>query len=742
MSSKTTALLFRPALALIVLLQLSITSLIAKQERSEQPPRPQQQGTAIRIGSEEVLLDIVVRDKKGRPIADLKETDLEVYEDSVRQRITSFRSVKGGPFAGAGRDENVASTPAETGAKSDTPDPARQINLVTMVFERLNNESRILARQAATEFLKNELASNVFVTVYAVDLRLRVIQHFTSNRERVKTAIELATGQASGQFTERSEEIRRELEKAIPVGRGPAGLTGNIERGGSSADLAQAATEQKFAEMTLNTLRAEENAEQQVQGTASVYSLMSLVAGQQQLLGRKTVLYFSEGMQIPPNLVDPFRGAISAANRANMSFYTIDARGLGSGTQMEAQRDTLLSAARSSQTQQTSRGGQAITFDQAGIFDTAESSMRKNRQATLAELAESTGGFLVANTNDMRRPMQRVATELSSYYIVSYVPTVREYDGKFRSITVKALRPDIVLQTRSGYFALPPMEGSPVMPFELPLLAALNLKPLPRDFEYRALMMHFAARPDAVQHLLVLEVPLANLSFKTGAEQKTYSLHGSLMALIKNSEGRVVQKLSQDFPVEGPAAKLEALKKGNLLFTRSFWLPFGRYTLETIAYDRETKKSSARRSVLIVAPSKSTVRMSSITVIKRVDPVDPNLPNLKETENPMRFAEGKIIPNLDDAIRPVPGAQLSFYFIVYPAADATEKPGLTLDFLLDGEVIARATPELTQPDEQGRIPYIATVPMEKFKAGRYELRAVVNQGQQSVEEHAFFTIEQ
>ncbi len=73
---------------------------------------------------------------------------------------------------------------------------------------------------------------------------------------------------------------------------------------------------------------------------------------------------------------------------------------------------------------------------------------------------------------------------------------------------------------------------------------------------------------------------------------------------------------------------------------------------------------------------------------------------------------------------------------------AAEKPALTLDFLLDGEVIARATPELTQPDEEGRIPYIATLPMEKFKAGRYELRAVVNQGQQSVEEHAFFTIEQ
>jgi VWFA-related protein len=715
---------------------LSLTSSPAQQSK---PAPPQQPQPVIRIGTEEVILDMIVRDKKGRPISDLKEGDIEVYEDGVKQRITSFRPINRDAAPPANSKETAPSAPAGgPDPTATTPDPTRQVNLVTMIFERLNNESRILARQAAAEFLKNELAPNVYMTVFTIDQRLRVIQHFTNDRERLKAAVEVATGAAASQFVERSEGIRRELENAIRAGEGLANLAGNIGQTGAPQGIGQAAAEQKFAEMTLNTLRAEDNAEQQVQGTSAVYSLISLVAGQQQLAGRKTVLYFSEGMQIPPNLIDPFRAAIGAANRANISFYTIDARGLGSGTQMDAQRDSLLSAARSSQTQQTSRGGQPVTFDQAGIFDTAESSMRKNRQATLAELADSTGGFLIANTNDLRKPMQRVATELASYYVVSYVPTAREYDGKFHHITVKALRPEIVIQSRNGYFALPPTEGATLMPFEMPLLAALNAKPLPRDFEYRTQTMHFAARPDAVQHMMVMEVPLANLSFKTDAEQKTYNLHGSLMALIKNSDGQVVHKLSQDFPVEGSAARLEALKKGNLVFTRTFWLPAGRYTLETIAHDRETKKSSARRSVLVVAPVRPAVDMSSITVIKRIDPVDPNV---KDSDNPMRFAEGKIVPNLGDAIRPVPGAQLSFYFVVYPAAEVAEKPTLTLDFLLDGEVIARATPALTPPDQQGRIPYIATAPMEKFKAGRYELRAIVTQGQQSAEEHAFFTIE-
>lgn len=722
------------ALLISAFILLSIASASAWQDKTLQ-----QQGQIIRIPSEEVLLDIIVRDKKGRPIIDLKESDIEIFEDGVKQQITSFRQSDRAESTPIKSNETTrGAAPKEAAPKSATPDPTRQVNLVTMIFERLNNESRILARQAALEFLKNELASNVYITIYALDQRLRVIQHFSSDRERIKAAIEVATGNAASQFVERSEGIRRELETAIRAGEKIAILTGNVEASGPPQGIAQAAAEQKFAEMTLNTLRAEDIAEQQVQGTAAVYSLISLVSGQQQLAGRKTILYFSEGMQIPPNLLDPFRSAISAANRANMTFYTIDARGLGSGTQMDAQRDTLLSAARSSQTQQTSRGGQAVTMDQAGVFDTAESSMRKNRQATLGELAESTGGFLIANTNDMRKPMQRIGTELISYYVVSYMPTTREYDGKFRSISVKALRPDIVIQTRNGYFGLPMIEGSPLMPFELPLLAALGTKPLPRDIEYRIQTMHFAARRSGMQHLLVVEAPLANLSFKTDAELKTYSLHVSLMALIKNAEGKVVQKLGQDFPLEGPTARLEALKKGNLVFTRTFSLPPGRYTLETVAQDREANRLSARRSVLVVAPIRPAVSMSSITVIKRIDPVDPNV---KDPDNPMRFAQGKIVPNLGEAIRPTPGAQLSFYFVVYPAAGSIEKPNLTLEFLLDGEVVARATPELTSPDAQGRIPYIATAPMEKFKTGRYEIRAVVSQGQEADEEHAFFTIE-
>jgi hypothetical protein len=181
------------------------------------------------------------------------------------------------------------------------------------------------------------------------------------------------------------------------------------------------------------------------------------------------------------------------------------------------------------------------------------------------------------------------------------------------------------------------------------------------------------------------------------------------------------------------------VKQRSYLFENNFSLPPGRYTLETVAHDHEANKLTARRAVIIVPPPKTGIAMSSVVVIKRTNPPDANA---KESDSPLLFSAGRIIPNLGDVILPAPGAQISFYFVVYPVASSVppEQPKLTLEFLLDGEVIARATPALSAPDAQSRIPYIATVPMTTFKGGRYELRAVVQQGGQAVEEHAFFII--
>ncbi|MFN0088346.1 MAG: VWA domain-containing protein [Blastocatellia bacterium] len=710
--------------------------------RQGNAPQKAQRPATIRIASEEVLLDVVARDRKGRPVNDLKVEEIEVYEDGVRQQVSSFRRVdRTQPVevtAPAPAAPGASTTAEAAGKPAAVVDPLRQINLVTMIFERLNNESRVLARDAATEFLKSELRPNTMVAIFSLDMRMSVLQQFTNDFDRLKQAVDRATGAASTQFTEQSETIRRELENMISAQTAVDSLSANAQQTGGQG-IGASAVAAKLAEMTINTLRTTDEAQRQMQGASSLFSLLAMVREQRALAGRKTVLYFTEGLKVTPNLTDVFRNTISAANRANVSFYAVDARGLQTQRVTDESREALNAAVTASQQQQRTRGNQPVTREQARAFDTAEDSILKNSQDNLAALAESTGGFLIANTNDIRTPVKRIGAEISSYYEISYSPASREYDGKFREIKVAILRPDIVIQTRSGYFAVPPNEsgGPPVLGYELPMLSALSAAKLPREIDYRVTAMRFETAGDGTHYAMTFEVPIANLTVRADTEKKVYRTHFALMAVIRGADGSVIQRFSEDYPLEGPIDRLEGLKRGNVVFVRNFRLAPGRYTLETVAHDREPNRLSARRSILIVPPPRAAVGMSSVAVIKRVDPVDASV---KDPDNPFRFADGKIIPNLGDPILPSPGAKISFYFIVYPASGPGGKPKLMLEFLLDGEVVARATPELPGPDARGRIPYIATVPMETFKVGRYEVRAVVQQGDQAVEEHAFFNI--
>jgi hypothetical protein len=60
-------------------------------------PAPAQQAAAptVKTNVDEVLLDLIVRDKKGKPVTDLKPEDITVLDNGAKQTITSFRLVSG-----------------------------------------------------------------------------------------------------------------------------------------------------------------------------------------------------------------------------------------------------------------------------------------------------------------------------------------------------------------------------------------------------------------------------------------------------------------------------------------------------------------------------------------------------------------------------------------------------------------------------------------------------------------------
>jgi hypothetical protein len=94
-----------------------------------------QQTPEVRIAAEEVVLDVIVRDRRGRAVKDLRRDEVEVLDNGVKRDVTSMRLVEG--------------SEALENAKQVQLDPMRQIRLVTLLFDALGPDARRLARQAA-----------------------------------------------------------------------------------------------------------------------------------------------------------------------------------------------------------------------------------------------------------------------------------------------------------------------------------------------------------------------------------------------------------------------------------------------------------------------------------------------------------------------------------------------------------------------------------------------------------------
>jgi VWFA-related protein len=700
--------------------------------RAQQTPeRP----ANIQAVSEEVMLDMVARDKRGRPIRDLAPDQVEVFEDGVKQQITSFRLVNGEAATVAAPQTGRAAT-AHPEAVLD------EYNLVSLVFERLGTEGRIHAREAAMAFLKSELRRNVYVAVFTNDKTLYVLQQFTNDRQRLEQTVNTATTASANQMAAQSATVIQELQDATEhmedanqaAGQATAGMSGS--RGAGAGGLGAAMAEAKMAQMTVEMIANAALMARTQEGRTSLYSLLSLVKEQRRLPGRKTIIYFSEGLNVTPALVELFKTTVSAANLSNVSVYCVDARGLVLSAVSGASHDLLLGAEGGSREgAQPGRGNGSWGSDTIGGESQGEILARANVQDTLADLSRSTGGFLVANTNEMGLAMGRIAEDIRSYYEVTYKPSTHEYDNKYHKITVKILRSGIILQTRDGYVAAPLVGGAPVFAYEAPMLVALKSHEIMEKVDYHAQALHFAYTPDGLQCHFVMEVPIADFDFKTDAGKNTSHAHFSVMAVVEDVDGKQLFKFSQDYPLEGPPEKMEVLKKGTIVFARDFHLPTGHYTVETMAFDQDTQKSSVFRSALIVPPPPQGVALSSLSIIRRLDPVPASD---QDDADPLRLQNSEIVPNLGEPIHQTNGVPI--YFVVYPSVQIADKPQAEIELSWGGKVIAVAPVQLPMPDSTGSIRYVATIPAAKFQPGRYQIRAFVRQGTATAEEYAFFSI--
>ncbi|HEV8430256.1 MAG TPA: VWA domain-containing protein [Pyrinomonadaceae bacterium] len=697
-----------------------------------QTQRPGDQQDRIVISKDEVLFDVVVRDKRGKIIKDLTEADFEVYEDGVKQDINSFR------FVASIAAESVATSPNSD--KKTTTDPVviknpgatteetTGVSALALVFDRLSPESRPRAREAALSYLGESIKKNDLVGVFLTDLSVMVLQPFTSDSQQIKAAIEKAGVHAPSLYTSNNEQARA-ARNEVTVGLLRA------SQAGEAPPLPGTEFNAPTAQVALSMLEFLEETQRDQQGNATTHGLLHIASSLRALPGRKAVIFFSEGLVLPPNVQEAFRSVINEANRGNVSFYAVDVAGLRVESKTAETRREISSR---SDLRMAQMGSNAeLNGPMTKGLERNEDLLRLNPDSGLQRLANDTGGFLITDSNDLAGRLQKVDEDLHSYYLLSYSSNNQKYDGHFRQIEVKLKRSGLSVQSRKGYYAIKGKFGSPVLSYEAPALAVLDNNPKPDSFPFYVGGFSFPDRERQGLAPVIVDAPLSAFTIHVDQAKKLYDTDFSIVNLLKDQTGQVVAKFSSQYKLTGPSDKVEDARKERILFYREANLPPGRYTLETIAYDAPSGRASVRSAnIEVTATDASRFRLSDVVFLKRAEQVGTAEESMT---NPFRVANMIVHPNLGEPIQRSL-KQVPFYFTVYVPAGSSNKPKLTIELLSQGQTLAQMPGELPESDALGRSQFVSGLPVEKMPAGNYELRITVSGEAMSLSRSRKFTI--
>jgi VWFA-related protein len=702
----------------------------------------------IRSSTREVLLEVGVRDAHGKLVTKIDPEKVSVYEDGVRQEIRSFRLVQGREVRVAD-EKQAAQAPAVReaipGVSPRPPfNPLRTVNVVCLVLNDLTPETRAFAFEAAKKFVNNELRPDTFIGVFTLDSTgMRPVFPFSNNRENLVKAVELASVNQLPTLAQSTSAMLNGLTLSSAAFNG---VNGPVLVGGSGA--AEGNADGSSPQDPLGT-RGDMGSAVQA-GLREIDALTKMVRQLSPLPFQKTVMLLSTGLTRPPDQLEYWNSLITSANKGGITFYGLDVTALGDFTQdpMAAsvamlQRSAALSRGQSSvgvgAGQSTPRAGGGVNIGASGASQIMESMhqtdylrfgvLSANTQEALRELAESTGGFLIANTNNLDK-LARVMEDVDTHYEISYRPASEIEDGHFRKIEVKVDKPGLRVETRSGYFAIPDT-GEPLTPAEIAGLRALDTKPLPHAFDFQSKAFRFRSDKGTSQYAIAFQVPISNLKSTPEPAEKKQKFHASLLAVVKDEKGEIVERVSKDVPSEVADEIVPKLRADSMTYEHGVNLPPGRYTIETAVVDQEGNRSSTN-SIQIDNREQPGLGISDVALVHRVQalerPPDPGDP----FEVPGKRASPFVSTTLPA------GAEPFVYFVVYPDKNSQEFPVLRAQFVMNGRVLATQKSVLPAPDSNGSVPMAIQA---VAKSGDYEVRITIEQGRAAVQRSLKYSIQ-
>jgi VWFA-related protein len=664
-----------------------------------QTPETEEQTPRFPAGVELVVVDAVVVDGEGRPVAGLSRDDFRVLEDGTPQPTSSFESVQIPPPRTApppAPRPRVSTNVAATAATS----PVRPGRSFVVVFDELNltaGQARH-ARSATAHFLRRGVGEGDRVSVVATGSRA----WWTGRMEAEREDLVAFLGGLEGRYLPDTSDLRMTDYEAMRVHVFDDTMVGERVRrrfwqqGVDPYDEVFHLRERNYDEYPgLNHPMVRSRATQ-VYRDARARNRNTLAMVERALRslattkGRKSLILVSKGFIYDPK-VEEMKSVLEASRRSNAAIYFLDARGLVSGP-----------------TEMTAEWAQPI-FERDVAIPTQELILETEGSESLAN---ESGGFSIKNTNDLPWGIERIAAESRTYYLLGYRPA--ELDGRYHELEVEVNREGLEVRSRKGYYALPPGEA-PRATGEDEIDPEL-LRVLDAPFESPDIPLHMTAyvlgdgEPGEVQVLVAVDLDVRDLSFDRRDGRFTDLL--DLLLVVTHRESGRMFPYDQTLTMQLLPETREQILRDGYSFTRRFDLPPGTHQAKLVV--REANGAD-RGSVVhtFEVPTPGEWRVST-----------PILSN--QLHNPDGRLEGPPRPVVM-ARRSFPaGATLFFGFDVYGADTdaATGLPRISAGYELrrhDGRTYRRREPSLISPGPAGEVSRLMGVPLEGYPPGEYEL---------------------
>ncbi len=683
------------------LIFLGCLLLVAPVHAQDQPKT--QDDDVVRVKSNLVNIDVIVKDKKGKYISDLKAEDFTITENGVAQKVEFFDA----PLSRSDSTE-PGTSPGPAGA------PRNYVSLV------LDSQTTDLAnfkqvREGAIKYVQEQVTDADAVAVLMVTNGLQMLQPFTQDKAKLIAALENAGVTGTSKNLEQ-QDIAKNIASLQDFLKNSSSAPIVSPEGGAEAARVMVANNVLQQFYRLRTALSLQQARPILAALAAIAEALKPIPG------KKTVVMFSQGFVTPEVLDWQVQSTIDIANRANVAIYIIDSAGLkgaapASGALVPGSPLGGVSGLVNQEQRIRAVGGETV-------FDNVRQEGQSREYDILYRISGDTGGRLLRNNNDIGQGLERINQEIHSRYTLAYRSTNQNFDGSFRKVKIEVRRPDVQIVSRSGYYAIPPEEIVLLSPSDKKLLAEFSAAEANPGMPVFVSLTPFRTGDGLYTVPVAIELPPSAVKFGSKGDKRTLQLE--VLGVLKATPDRMLSRLGGSFDVNLTAADYASIVSNNIFYRQDLQLAAGEYTIDLIVRDKQSGKTTARREQLVLPEPDEEFSTTPVVLSRYVEPASGLPPDPADFPNVFVYRKQLIRPSAARQFRT--SDNLIMFLGVYNPANSSDTGApmvrVTVRLFKDGQPATKPFDYVLTEIQKHPVPHLKFaeyIRLANLTPGRYQV---------------------